>query len=194
MTDETSSRALRRLLNAPRLVPHVEEAVWLGLLRSYLDAEHRAVAIVGDYLEDIGQPRIKPGNDEKRLQRVLTMLPVALAHEVACDFVDHVVEARPAQEASALIRAKRAWLAERLSDAQLKAARESCAKRARPRGGLHIGPCRYRAAMHAASTSPRPHVAGMAAAECVKVAPRGELAWQMAHLAARLEAAGAAPW
>lgn len=157
-SDDRDRRELRRLLAAARVVPSVADRTWMGLLLAYLDAEERAVWVIGDYLEGEGLPRIKPGGLDKRIRHTLGLIPPLLAHELACDFAEHLFEwdERPAHPGLLdALSIKRRWLKGELTDEQLKSSRHYA------QGLTMFGAT---AVAQALSSSPSPSVAQRASA------------------------------
>jgi hypothetical protein len=196
--EDRSRRELRRLLGAARVVPSVDDRTWTQLLLAYLQGRPKASFILGDYLEGEGLPRVRPGDIDQRLRYALGLLPPVLAHEVACDFVEHVV-ADVRERHGAFLRGlevKRGWLRGEVVDAELKA----------QRGTLRLGVANAlrEATAQAMASSPSPSVAQRAShltatAAATLRASRAEIVnhrdvytrevrWQAEHLQLRLAA------
>jgi uncharacterized protein (DUF2267 family) len=108
-----------------------DDAFRAALLLAYLQGEPKSAAALGDFLEEQGEPRIKPYGDRfSRFQVVLGVLPARLAHELATDFAEQALPAfeerypdRP--EPRLAMEAKRLWLARELDDEELVSKRKS---------------------------------------------------------------------
>jgi hypothetical protein len=183
---DRSRREHRRLLDAARVVPSVDDHTWTQLLLAYLDGRPKASHILGDYLEGEGLPRIRPADVDQRLRYALGLLPPVLAHEIACDYVQHVLDGHGLL--AALLEVKRGWLRGEVTDAALKAARADV-QRSRDIGAD--------AAAQAMASSPSPSVAQRASSLSAKLVAvdrgngaqdryRGEIRWQASHLRTRL--------
>ncbi len=139
-----------------------------ALLATYLDGEPASVAILNDYLLELGEaPGQLHGNADRRMRVVLGLIPPGLSHLLGCDYAEHVVDlfraAHPRDvRVREVIKWKRRWAQGKATDDQLKAARrgawsafEDAQRDARggPLAWLTIGPPHgdYRhAACHAA--------------------------------------------
>lgn len=197
--EDRSRRELRRLLAAARVVPSVDDRTWRSLLAAYLDGRPKATHILGDYLEGEGHPRIRPGAVDKRLRYALGLLPAVLAHEIACDFVQHVVEEVGGRADAAIVQeleVKRRWLRGAETDSSLKAARTTVQLAAALRRIPAEAAAQAMASSPSASVAQRTsHLAAIAfawraaerrAVEQMDDRYRSEVRWQVAHLRARL--------
>lgn len=107
-----------------------DDAFRAALLLSYLQGEPKSAAALGDFLEEQGEPRIKPYGDRvSRFQVVLGVLPANLAHELACEFAEQALPAfesryRDRPEPRLAVEAKRRWLAGEMDDEDLIARRK----------------------------------------------------------------------
>jgi hypothetical protein len=189
---------LQRLRRAGRVVPDVNDRTWTSLLLAYLDAEERAVWVIGDYLEGAGLPRIKPGSLAQRVRRVLGLVPPMLAHELACDFAEHMLSWAQEPAHPTLLHAlgtKRLWLTGGTPDLMLKKDRLAVQQLSGTFGSAAVA--------QAMSSSPSPSVAQQVANLSAKGilqlwdrrrrgprypnGPETEARWQSEHLHARLK-------
>ncbi|HEV7278919.1 MAG TPA: hypothetical protein VGN57_01800 [Pirellulaceae bacterium] len=108
-----------------------DDAFRAALLLAYLHGETKSAAALGDFLEEQGEPRIKPYGDRfSRFQVVLGVLPARLAHELACDFAEQALPAFEAErpdrpEPRLAVEAKRLWLAREIDDDELVVRRKA---------------------------------------------------------------------
>ncbi|MEO0603812.1 MAG: hypothetical protein AAF211_20410 [Myxococcota bacterium] len=127
---ERHDRKYRRFLRARAPMGRRVPPIWADMLCAYLDAEPRAVWVLSDLLTEAGAEPLRPGSDAKRVRRVLGVLPPPLAHDIACDFAEHVLrmEGRQSPRADALwaIDRKRHWLRGEIDDRTLQKAKSEC--------------------------------------------------------------------
>jgi hypothetical protein len=199
--DDPSYAELHRLRRAVRVVPDVSDGTWTSLLLAYLDAEERAVGVIGDWLEGEGLPRIKSGNLSQRVRHVLGLVPATLAHELACDFAEHMMTWAQEPAHPTLLHAlgtKRRWLAGGATDLMLKKDRLAAQRLTSTFGAEAVA--------QAMSSSPAPSVAQRVSELAAKAilqlrerrypgsygpprypnGPEAEARWQAEHLRARL--------
>ena len=147
--------------------------IWAEMLCAYLDAQPQSVWVLADLLTEADAEPLRPGSDDKRVRRVLGLLPPLLAHTVACDFADHVLE----PEARGVVTMKRRWLAGEVDDRTL-------ARAPYPRDhNLEELMLLERVKV----TSPTPSVSPAVAKSAVRAVgsqrrQNQEVAWQLGHL------------
>ncbi|MEN0064840.1 MAG: hypothetical protein AAGA48_22030 [Myxococcota bacterium] len=172
------------------------DAMWADILCAYLDAEPRSVWVLSDLLQGSNAEPLRPGSDDKRIRRVLGILPPKVSHDIACDFAAQVLaitEPHHRESWTAALEMKRRWLRGAIDDRTL---------RETPWGVSHSPQLLMQNAM---SMSPSPSVPQAVAKYAVdlvratiwngrdKRVETDMLAWQRHHLKERLVRASSIP-
>ena len=176
---ERQWRERRRFAAADQAALRIDRQTRDMLVTAYLDGEAQAVWVLQDFIEFAHLPKIKPAGLDQRVRYVLALLPPSMAHELACDFFEHVITRPSLRQA---VETKRQWLAEQIDDARLKAVRSRFTQ---PRAsGVQL------AASLVLSSSPSPSNPQRVQKEMIRMVGQGrerqEVGWQAARIRSRI--------
>lgn len=175
------NRKHRRFTRATAPVSRID-AMWADVLCAYLDCEPKAVWVLSDFLQEAGIEPLAAGSRERRVRWVMSILAPPLAHRVACDQAEHVLDLREVEPGHAwreLVATKRRWMDGEVDDLVLAQVRL-------PRQPIYP-PWTWdvnRMIEAVRATSPSPSTVQAVPVFAIRAAPSetAEIRWQTTHL------------